>query len=84
MALVFASSASDKRINTFLEILDIRGSQSDPDFVDLLGDGCASCVVFFFTFRDVRHVELCSAVTFGLFKTEKPQKYGLLTESRDG
>lgn len=43
---------------TLLEVLNGGASQGDPDLVDLgSGDG-ASGVVFFFSFRDVRHLSV--------------------------
>jgi len=44
----------DEIVAEFLQVADVRRSESDPNLVDLLRDGCTGRIVIFFL-RDVRH-----------------------------
>jgi len=44
----------DEVVAELLQVADVRRGKSDPNLVDLLGDGCTSRIVIFFL-RDVRH-----------------------------
>jgi hypothetical protein len=50
-----------KITRTLLEVLDVATGQGDPNFVDFGGrNGCASGIVFLFSFGDVTHCELAN------------------------